>query len=38
MPGRGRGEKAREILRTHHPAYLTPAQDAAIRARFRILG
>lgn len=27
-----------EILDTHHPAYLTPAQDAKIRATFTILG
>ncbi len=29
--------KAREILAEHHPAYLTPQQDAAIRAGFGIL-
>jgi trimethylamine--corrinoid protein Co-methyltransferase len=29
--------KAQEILRSHRPAYLTDAQDAAIRARFNIL-
>ncbi|MEO1795667.1 MAG: trimethylamine methyltransferase family protein [Pseudomonadota bacterium] len=29
--------KAREILATHQPSYLTPEQDAAIRARFSIL-
>ncbi len=29
--------KARQILDTHHPAYLTPEQDAAIRAKFKIL-
>ncbi|WP_171126145.1 MULTISPECIES: trimethylamine methyltransferase family protein [unclassified Ruegeria] len=28
---------AKEILATHHPQYLTPEQDANIRARFRIL-
>ncbi len=28
---------ARHILATHHPAYLTPEQDAAIRTKFRIL-
>ncbi len=28
--------KAREILKTHHPAYLTPDQDAAIRSAFNI--
>lgn len=31
------GTKAREILATNSPAYLTPDQDAAIRARFNIL-
>ncbi|GAB5445406.1 trimethylamine methyltransferase family protein [Gymnodinialimonas sp.] len=31
------GEKAREILASHKPKYLTPEQDAAIRARFNIL-
>ncbi|WP_306114102.1 MULTISPECIES: trimethylamine methyltransferase family protein [unclassified Roseovarius] len=30
--------KAREVLDTHHPAYLNPAQDKAIRKQFRILG
>ena len=30
--------RAREILDTHHPSYLTPEQDAAIKARFNILG
>ncbi|MEO1640220.1 MAG: trimethylamine methyltransferase family protein [Pseudomonadota bacterium] len=29
--------KARELLETHRPAYLTPEQDAAIRSRFNIL-
>lgn len=29
--------KARDILETHHPQYLTPEQDAEIRERFRIL-
>ncbi len=29
--------RASEILATHHPQYLTPEQDAEIRARFRIL-
>ena len=29
--------RAKEILDTHHPQYLTPEQDAEIRARFRIL-
>ena len=29
--------KARDILASHHPAYLTPDQDAKIRARFNIL-
>jgi trimethylamine--corrinoid protein Co-methyltransferase len=28
--------RAREILANHHPAYLSPAQDAAIRERFDI--
>jgi trimethylamine--corrinoid protein Co-methyltransferase len=28
---------AKEILATHHPHYLTPEQDAEIRARFHIL-
>ena len=28
--------RAREILAEHHPTYLTPEQDAAIRARFDI--
>ena len=28
--------KARRILETHHPAYLSEAQDDAIRARFKI--
>jgi len=30
-------DKAREVLQTHKPNYLTPEQDAAIRARFTIL-
>lgn len=30
-------ERARAILETHHPAYLTPEQDRAIRDRFTIL-
>ncbi|WP_170381982.1 trimethylamine methyltransferase family protein [Ruegeria atlantica] len=30
-------EKAKEVLATHHPEYLTPEQDAKIRNRFRIL-
>lgn len=30
-------KRARSILDTHHPSYLTPEQDAAIHARFRIL-
>jgi trimethylamine--corrinoid protein Co-methyltransferase len=29
--------RARTILRDHHPEYLSPAQDAEIRERFRIL-
>lgn len=29
--------KARDILETHNPEYLTPDQDAAIRAQFEIL-
>jgi trimethylamine--corrinoid protein Co-methyltransferase len=29
--------RAREILQTHRPAYLTPDQDRAIRQRFNIL-
>lgn len=29
--------KARDILATHHPSYLTPEQDQEIRARFNIL-
>lgn len=29
--------RARGILDTHHPSYLTPQQDAAIKARFNIL-
>ncbi len=29
--------RARHILQDHHPAYLTPDQDAAIRQRFTIL-
>jgi len=29
--------RARSILEAHHPAYLTPEQDNAIRERFRIL-
>ncbi|WP_146345754.1 trimethylamine methyltransferase family protein [Falsiphaeobacter marinintestinus] len=28
--------RAQEILKTHHPEYLTPEQDAAIRQQFRI--
>jgi len=31
------GERARDILATHHPTYLTPAQDAEIKAQFNIL-
>lgn len=30
-------EKARAVLTEHHPEYLTPEQDAAIRKRFGIL-
>ena len=30
-------DKARAILASHHPDYLTEAQDAEIRARFKIL-
>ncbi|MEL7229662.1 MAG: trimethylamine methyltransferase family protein [Pseudomonadota bacterium] len=30
-------EKAKQILASHHPQYLTKAQDAAIRNRFNIL-
>lgn len=30
-------DRARAILNTHHPVYLTPEQDSAIRNRFRIL-
>ncbi len=30
-------DRARQILATHRPAYLSDAQDQAIRARFRIL-
>ena len=29
--------KARKILETHHPVYLTPEQDSAIKDRFHIL-
>jgi len=29
--------RAREVLAEHHPTYLDPAQEAAIRERFRIL-
>ena len=29
--------RARNILDTHHPSYLTPEQDAAIKAKFNIL-
>jgi trimethylamine--corrinoid protein Co-methyltransferase len=29
--------RAKDILASHHPTYLTPEQDAAIRARFNIL-
>jgi trimethylamine--corrinoid protein Co-methyltransferase len=29
--------KAQQVLATHHPAYLTAQQDAAIRAKFRII-
>ncbi len=29
--------KAREVLESHQPTYLTPEQDAEIRARFKIL-
>ncbi len=28
--------RAREVLATHHPSYLTPEQEAQIRAEFRI--
>tara|TARA_R110002096_G_scaffold22170_11_gene71629 strand:+ start:13750 stop:15279 length:1530 start_codon:yes stop_codon:yes gene_type:complete len=31
------GMKAREVLGTHHPAYLTDEQDREIRAKFNIL-
>ena len=31
-------DKAREVLAEHHPNYLSPVQDKAIRAQFRILG
>jgi len=31
-------DKAREVLVDHHPDYLTPIQDKAIRGQFRILG
>lgn len=34
--GRAR-DKARSLLASHHPEYLTPAQDAAIRGAFKIL-
>ncbi|PHQ78093.1 MAG: trimethylamine methyltransferase, partial [Thalassobium sp.] len=30
--------RAREVLATHHPAYLIPAQDREIRAAFNIIG
>ncbi|MEM9733170.1 MAG: hypothetical protein AAF903_06750 [Pseudomonadota bacterium] len=30
-------ERAKHILDTHHPSYLSKAQDAAIRDRFKIL-
>ncbi len=30
-------QKAKEVLNEHHPNYLTPEQDAAIRAKFNIL-
>ncbi|WP_037308785.1 trimethylamine methyltransferase family protein [Ruegeria halocynthiae] len=30
-------DKAKEVLATHYPTYLTKAQDAEIRRRFRIL-
>ena len=30
-------DKARKILASHHPSYLTPEQDTEIRAQFRIL-
>jgi hypothetical protein len=29
-------ERARDILNTHRPEYLTDEQDRAIRARFKI--
>ena len=29
--------KAREVLETHHPSYLTDEQDRAIREAFNIL-
>ena len=29
--------QAREVLQNHHPAYLTPEQDAEIRSKFSIL-
>ncbi|MEM9580600.1 MAG: trimethylamine methyltransferase family protein [Pseudomonadota bacterium] len=29
--------KARQILASHHPQYLTPEQDAAIRAKFNLI-
>ncbi len=29
-------QRAREILHTHHPVYLTAAQEKEIRAAFRI--
>jgi hypothetical protein len=31
-------KRARDILKTHTPAYLTPKQEQDIRARFNILG
>ena len=31
------GEKAREVLATHRPTYLTPDQDSTIKAKFKIL-
>lgn len=30
-------QKAKDILASHHPEYLDPAQDTAIRSAFRIL-
>ena len=31
-------KRARAVLATHHPIYLTPAQDGEIRAAFNIIG